>query len=138
MQESTFSADSLTVCNHMQSHASTSVLTLKIPNTGSHTVIWTHDNTAHSNRNMYVTECIVCAQGHDPLTFSFPVVLSLFFLLSHPAPLHVELHLQLMCLTWAIRISRNSLLCSQSYSLLSSRLTAFLSHVIFLAFYIAF
>ena len=26
-----------------------------------------------------VAECIVCVPGHDPLTFFFPVVLSLFF-----------------------------------------------------------
>ena len=54
-----------------QSHASTPVLTLKIPNTGSHTIIWTHDNTAQTNSDMYVTECIVSVQGHDPCTFSF-------------------------------------------------------------------
>ena len=37
-----------------QSRASPSVLTLKIPNTGSHTTVWTHGNTAHADR----TECI--------------------------------------------------------------------------------
>ena len=35
----------------VQSHASTSVCTLKIPNTGSHTIVWTHGNTAHTDRN---------------------------------------------------------------------------------------
>ena len=30
----------------VQSHASTSVRTLKIPNTGSHAIVWTHENTA--------------------------------------------------------------------------------------------
>ena len=29
----------------MQSHASTSVRTLNIPNTGSHTIVWTQENT---------------------------------------------------------------------------------------------
>ena len=31
--------------------------------------------------HIYVTECIVCVQGHDPLTFSF-LTSSLFFLIS--------------------------------------------------------
>ena len=31
--------------------ASTSVCTLKIPKTGSHTIVWTHKNTAHTGRN---------------------------------------------------------------------------------------
>ena len=35
----------------VQSRASTSVCTLKIPNTGSHTVVWTHENTTHAGRN---------------------------------------------------------------------------------------
>ena len=35
----------------VQSQASVSVHTLKIPNTGSHTIVWTHKNTAHAERN---------------------------------------------------------------------------------------
>ena len=34
----------------VQSHASTSERTLKIPNTGSHTVVGTDGNTAHTDR----------------------------------------------------------------------------------------
>ena len=34
-----------------QSHASTSMRTLNIPNTGSHTIVWTHKNTTHTDRN---------------------------------------------------------------------------------------
>ena len=33
------------------SRASTSVRALKIPNTGSRTIVWTQENTAHSARN---------------------------------------------------------------------------------------
>ena len=36
----------------VQAHASTSVCTLKIPNTVSHTIVWTHKNTAHADWNM--------------------------------------------------------------------------------------
>ena len=32
----------------VQSHVSTSVLTLEIPETGSRTIVWTHKNTAHT------------------------------------------------------------------------------------------
>ena len=53
---STFSADSLTafvqpssVCNRMRQEMH--VHTLKIPNTGSHAVAWTHENAAHADRN---------------------------------------------------------------------------------------
>ena len=35
----------------VQSHASTSAHTLKIPDTGSHTTIWTHENAAYTCRN---------------------------------------------------------------------------------------
>ena len=36
----------------VQFHALTSVCTLKIPNTGSNTIVWTHENTAHiASRN---------------------------------------------------------------------------------------
>ena len=35
----------------VQSLASTSVRTLKILNTGSHTFVWTHENSAHFDRN---------------------------------------------------------------------------------------
>ena len=45
--ESPFSADALTV-----SHVLASVRTLKIPNTGSHTVVWTQENTTHIDRNV--------------------------------------------------------------------------------------
>ena len=50
---STSSADSLTVLQspYTQSYASTSVWTLKIPKTGSHTIVWTHENMAHTDRN---------------------------------------------------------------------------------------
>ena len=34
-----------------QSHASASVRTLKIPNTGSNTIVWTHENATHTSRN---------------------------------------------------------------------------------------
>ena len=35
------------VCNRTRQHPRT----LKIGNTGSHTVVWTHDNTTHTDRN---------------------------------------------------------------------------------------
>ena len=35
---------------HVQSHSSTSVRTLKITDTGSHTIVWTHENSAHNGR----------------------------------------------------------------------------------------
>ena len=35
----------------VQSHASASVRTLKIPNTVSRTIVWTQDNTTHTDRN---------------------------------------------------------------------------------------
>ena len=35
----------------VQSHASTSVHKLKVPNTGSHTTVWTQENAAHTGRN---------------------------------------------------------------------------------------
>ena len=54
-QESTFSADSLTASvqpPRVQSCASTSVRTLKIPNTDSHSIVWkVHQNTTPSGRN---------------------------------------------------------------------------------------
>ena len=36
----------------VQSHASTSVCTLKIPKADSHSVVGTHGNTAHTDRKM--------------------------------------------------------------------------------------
>ena len=51
LPESTYSADSLTVpvqtscaivCINISAHA-------KFPNTGSHTIVWTHENTAHAH-----------------------------------------------------------------------------------------
>ena len=36
-----------------QLHASTSVRTLKIPSAGSHTIVWTGENTAHTDRSGY-------------------------------------------------------------------------------------
>ena len=49
----TFSADFLTVSVLLcvQSNVSTSVRTLKTSNTGSHTIVWTQENTAHTARN---------------------------------------------------------------------------------------
>ena len=41
-----YSAPKRLYCPRVQSHASTSVRTLKIPNTGSHTIVWTYKNTA--------------------------------------------------------------------------------------------
>ena len=35
----------------VQSHASTSVRPLKIPNTGTHTIVYTNETTAHTDRN---------------------------------------------------------------------------------------
>ena len=43
------------------SHASTSVRTLTIPNTGSHTIVWTHENTTHIGRNGYHYSWGCCA-----------------------------------------------------------------------------
>ena len=51
LPELIFSADSFMVPLHVQSHASTFVRTLKISNTGSHKIVWTHGNTAHTIRN---------------------------------------------------------------------------------------
>ena len=39
------------VCVSVQSHASAAVHALKIPNIGSHTIVWTHENAAHTDRN---------------------------------------------------------------------------------------
>ena len=53
LPESTFSADTLTVSAYstgVQARASTSVRTLTIPNTGSHIIVWTHENTTHTDR----------------------------------------------------------------------------------------
>ena len=47
----------------VQSLASTSERTLKIPNTGSHTIVWTHESTAHADRNAYsiaLLWCLLC------------------------------------------------------------------------------
>ena len=35
----------------VQSHAAASVHTLKIPNSGSHTIVWTNENAAPTERN---------------------------------------------------------------------------------------
>ena len=54
LPESAFTADSLTVAAQpprVQSHASTTVRTLKISNTGSHTLLTEHENTTHTDRN---------------------------------------------------------------------------------------
>ena len=37
-------------CNRMHQHTRT----FKIPNTGRHTIIWTHENTAHTDRDGYI------------------------------------------------------------------------------------
>ena len=49
--QSQLSVQTLLRCPHsprVQSHALTSVRTLKIPSIGSHTVVWTHENTSTS------------------------------------------------------------------------------------------
>ena len=35
----------------VKSHASTAVRTFKIPNTGSHTIVWTQENNIHTDKN---------------------------------------------------------------------------------------
>ena len=45
----------------VQSHTSTSVRTLKIANIGSHTIVWTHENTPHTDRNGKRCSCGCCA-----------------------------------------------------------------------------
>ena len=49
----------------VQSHASQSVSTLKIPNTGNHTIVWTHGNTAHTGRNGQHCSCGCCASKRE-------------------------------------------------------------------------
>ena len=62
LSESTSTADSLTcvcaapVCNHMHQHQ----CTLKIPSTGSHTTVWTHGNTVHTDKNGQRCSCGCC------------------------------------------------------------------------------
>ena len=53
---------------HVQSHALTSVCTLKIPSIGSHTSVWTHKNTACTVRNGWWCSCSCCSltQGRRP------------------------------------------------------------------------
>ena len=53
LPESTFSADSLTVSAQplVSNHTHQNLRRLKIPNTGSHTTVWTHEHTAHTDRN---------------------------------------------------------------------------------------
>ena len=62
---STFSADCLTafvhpssVCNRMRQEMH--VHTLKIPNTSSHAVAWTHENAAHAGKNGLRCSCGCC------------------------------------------------------------------------------
>ena len=43
----------LTICAHVKKKK-------KIPNTGSHTVVWTHKNTAHTGRNEQRCSCGFC------------------------------------------------------------------------------
>ena len=43
-----------------QSHTSEYVRALKITNTGSHTIIWTHENTVHTDRNWQRCSCGCC------------------------------------------------------------------------------
>ena len=59
----TFSADSqcFTFTAPVQSHGSTTVHLLKIPNTGSCTGVWTHENTANTGRNGYCYSCGCCS-----------------------------------------------------------------------------
>ena len=47
----------------VQSHASTSVRTLKIPSIGSQTFVWTHENTALTDRNGQCCSCSCCDSG---------------------------------------------------------------------------
>ena len=44
----------------VQSHASMSVRMLKIPDTGSHTTVWTHKYTTHTDRNGQLCSCGCC------------------------------------------------------------------------------
>ena len=51
--QSQLSVQTLLRCSHsphVQLHSSTSVRTLKITDTGSHTIVWTHENSAHNGR----------------------------------------------------------------------------------------
>ena len=52
----------------VQSHASTSARTIKIPNTDNHTILWTHKNTAHTGRNRYRHTCPNFPRGIHPHT----------------------------------------------------------------------
>ena len=63
----------------VQSHASTSVCTIKNPNTGSHITVWTQRNTTHTDRNGQRCSCGCCtltqvrqpespARGNEGLT----------------------------------------------------------------------
>ena len=77
----TVSADSLSLlllvlwCPYsprVQPHLSTPVRTLKTTNTGSHTVVWTHENTAHTDRNGLYCSCSCCALPRKELEFPAP------------------------------------------------------------------
>ena len=51
-------------CPHspcVQSHAPTSVRTLRISNAGSYTIVWTHENTAHAGSTGWRCSCGCCA-----------------------------------------------------------------------------
>ena len=47
----------------VQSHASASVRTLNIPNTGNDIIVWTHDNSTHIARNGWYCFCACSAFG---------------------------------------------------------------------------
>ena len=52
--QSRFTVQTFSWCPYsprVQSHASTSMRTLTIPNTGSHSIVLTHENTAHTDRD---------------------------------------------------------------------------------------
>ena len=45
----------------VQSHSSTSVCTLEIPNTVSQIIVWTHETATHIDRNGWRCSCGCCA-----------------------------------------------------------------------------
>ena len=63
LPESTFSADSLTVSVQPPWAIAG---TLKIPNTGSHTIVWTRENTAHTDRNGGLEHSPIHPPTHTP------------------------------------------------------------------------
>ena len=83
---STFSADCLTafvqpssVCNRMRQEMH--VHTLKIPNTGSHAVAWTHENAAHAGKNGYTATLAAAVHLPRKSTRNFPQGVNEVFML---------------------------------------------------------